>query len=172
MLKYLFIVVIVTLLTACNRDEKQLKYVNTLWEEYHKGPKDDINKAAKLDMTMREYVLEHPGDTNNPRFLHGSATLNISPLSQHRKALDLLTSVYTEYPQHRVAPDAMYQAAYLQEQFFGDKVKARELYTKLMETYPEHHLAQDARTSVRLMNPLEMEKFIDSASRANQPPPR
>jgi len=66
-----------------------------------------------------------------------------------------------------IAPQALFQAAFIYENQLADTAKARETYERFLSYYPDHKLAPDARRSIELLG-KSPEKIIEEFLK-NQP---
>lgn len=125
-------------------DLKAIEQKETIFKEKH----DSSKLAVNLDSSYKTFIRKYPSDTNIPEMLFEDAQLNIFPLRKIQDALSQLEEVYTKYPDSKYAANALFKAAFLNENVIGQKEVAKSLYLQFIKAYPTNSLATDAKLSV------------------------
>ncbi len=139
----------------------EIKKNEAVFNENH----DSINLALHMDLLYKTYIRKYPEDTNIPKMLFEDAQLNISPLRKTEAAMDQLEKLYTKYPDSRYSANAMFKAAFLDENVLGRTDQAKLLYLKFIDRYPNNPLVRDAQLSVEniSLSPAEQLKKIQAS---------
>ena len=66
-----------------------------------------------------------------------------------------------EFPEHEMAPQALYMIGFIHAEMLGDSVTAVAIYRELIDRYPSSHLAETAKWSIANINQPPPE-FIDT----------
>jgi len=68
------------------------------------------------------------------------------------EALDNYTQIYTDYPVHPRAAEAVYRAARIEYKYYDHLKAARDLYMKLIKEHPDSEYADRAERKIRSIN--------------------
>jgi len=131
-------------LSQNSTDLKAIEKNETIFKDKH----DSAKLAVKLDSSYKTFIRKYPSDTNVPKMLFEDAQLNIFPLRKIQDALSQLEEVYTKYPDSKYSANALFKAAFLNENVTGQREVAKSLYLQFIKTYPANSLANDAKLSV------------------------
>gem|GEM_PF-5717925 len=158
-----FITLSLGLFSCMSQNSNDLKAVEKK-EAVFKEKHDSANLAVQLDGSYRTFIQKYPSDTNIPRMLFEDAQLNIYPLRRTEAALTQLDELYTKYPGSRYSANAMFKAAFLNENVLERKEEAKSLYIKFVQAYPTNPLANDAKLSLEniSLSPAEQLKKIQA----------
>ena len=137
-------VLVFSCLSENGKDLRDIKKMETVFV----GKRDSSKLAVQLDASYRMFIRKYPEDTSIPRMLFEDAQINIYPLHKTDAAVAQLENLYTKYPQNRFSPNAMFKAAFLDENILGHIEQAKSLYALFIKTYPDNSLANDARVSL------------------------
>jgi tetratricopeptide (TPR) repeat protein len=120
------------LLTEIRELEQQLKSAQDIQERKEEA-------RALIDKTLA-YFEANPKDTVAARqlFLAGDVARGIR---DHGKAMQCLEAVWRNFPEFRLAPDALFLQGFALEVDRNDTENAALYYREFLRSYPEHHLA-------------------------------
>ncbi len=146
----LIIVLAVFALGGCKSQNQELTQLKAIEAKFwgNRGLRPDIETATELDKAYKQYIYRHPDDTIVPQLMYDRARLNMLAFQNTAASLDLLQAMANGYPQHRRAPDALFQAAFTYDEAVKDKESARKLYREFISRYPEHPRAGQADTLI------------------------
>lgn len=131
-------------LSQNSTDLKAIEKTETIFKDKH----DSARIAIELDNSYRTFIKKYPADTNIPKMLFDDAQLNIYPLRRTQAALDQLEELYTKYPDNKFSANALFKAAFLNENVLGRKDIAKTLYLQFIKNYPTNSLVSDAKLSL------------------------
>ena len=143
----LLVLLAFALFSCLSQNSTDLKAIEKQ-EAVFKGKHDSTNLATQLDNSYKTYIRKYPADSNIPRMLFEDAQLNIFPLRKTQPALDQLEELYTKYPDNKYSANALFKAAFLNENVLGRKDAAKTLYLLFIKNYPTNSLVSDAKLSL------------------------
>ena len=118
----------------------------------------DVNEeretAEELVQRSLQYALQHPQDPISPAYLFKAADVSRG-MGHYDQAISLWTKVYTEYPSHEKAADALFLKALTYDKDLVDKNKAKQYFNLFISKYPDHKLVSDAQL---LLNYVDKKK--------------
>ncbi len=162
--RYLLLAIIGVAIFSClsenSKDLAEISKNEAVFNEKH----DSIKLALKMDILYKTFIRKYPSDTNIPRMLFEDAQLNISPLRRTEAAVNQLEELYTRYPDFSLSANAMFKAAFLDENVLGRTEQAKQLYLKFIDKYPKNPLVNDAKISVEniSLSPAELLKKVQA----------
>jgi tetratricopeptide (TPR) repeat protein len=80
-------------------------------------------------------------------------------LRQYEDGMKLFENLYTNYPDHELAPFALFHMGFTQDEYIGDKKKALELYDEFLKKYPKHEFSQSINELKLYIENTPMEVF-------------
>ena len=163
MKRALLFLLLVPVLWQCNTMSESGS--EDLYDSIKSTDLDNPSAAGKLENQLRMYVMEHPDDTSNASFLFEAGQLNINPIQNYIKAIDLFETIGKDYPEHRLAPQALFTVGFIQEQYLQDAGKARKKFEEVIEKYPNSFWASQARDNMSLPDDESIMKMVDSLNR-------
>lgn len=108
---------------------------------------DSVNSALAVGKYL-EFVNAHPEDTMSPIYLFNGARVSAQIGNMH-VAMQMLERLYTEYPKHADAPQALFLKGFLAETQMADFKTAEKCYNEFLKLYPNHPLATDVSFSLK-----------------------
>lgn len=116
-------------------------------------------RALKLDTALAlQYVEQatafakkHPQDSLAPEVLFRAADV-ARGAGEFGQAIQLWGQVWRNYPQHRLAPDALFLQAFTFDNDLQAREEARTYYQKVIDQYPDHPLAMQAAQLIEVLN--------------------
>lgn len=167
MKKLLLLFGFILALSACNSTSNDVEKINELRSSFRQTKETDMAKAQELDKAYKAFIVSHSKDTLVPTYLYESGDLNIRAFNKIPEGLKLFEQLFTEYPQHRHAPDALFTTAFIYENTLNQRDKAKKYYEEFLQKYPNHHFADDARQTLKYWdNPEEMlQQILEKAAK-------
>jgi tetratricopeptide (TPR) repeat protein len=155
--------------------QKSVDNIRKLRDKLYSDEKsvNDTALAKELDVAYKDFAVKYPEDTASANFLYQDAQLNQNLLHNIDQANTQYREVFSRFPDHRLAPDALFAFAFNNEQL-GRIEAARSTYELFLKKYPENELADDAKNSIKNLgkDPSELIKEFegkkDSTSRLIQ----
>lgn len=131
------------LLTEIRELEQQLKSAENVLDRKEEA-------RALIDKTLAYYEA-NPKDTVAARqlFLAGDVARGIR---DHGKAMQCLEAVWRNFPDFRLAPDALFLQGFSLEVDRNDTDNAALYYREFLRSYPEHHLAPQVEQLLSLLD--------------------
>lgn len=66
-------------------------------------------------------------------------------IREYNSALTLFRNLYQKYPDHHLAPFALFHMGFLYDESFGDKENAKKFYDEFLEVFPNHEYAKSVK---------------------------
>lgn len=104
----------------------------------------DYKVANDFINNCEVYALILPNDPKSGDYLHKAGETARS-IRSYDKALNFYEWIYTRYPEHPKASQALFLQAFTLDNDKKNFDKARELYTAFLEKYPEDDFADDTK---------------------------
>jgi len=104
---------------------------------------DTVSATTYINRT-NEFTEAYPQDTLNPVFLFKSGELSRG-LGEFPMAIKFWNRVATEYPHHRLAPEALFLQGFTYDNSLGMIEEAAPHYELFLERYPKHPIANDVQ---------------------------
>lgn len=111
----------------------------------------DTALALKYAEQAVAFARQYPQDSLTPQMLFRAADVSRS-VGEFGKAIQLWGQVWRHYPQHRLAPDALFLQAFTFDNDLEAKEEAKAYYQKVMEHYPDHPLAMQAGQLIQVLD--------------------
>lgn len=108
------------------------------------------NKYDSAFEKLDSISLLYPEHSLQDDILYQKANLHYK-LKDYQKALDLYTTVYTEFPEEIRADNALMSAAEINEYYFENLGESRQLYEKLFIDFSGSTFAVEARKRYRIL---------------------
>ena len=108
---------------------------------------DSVNGALAVGKYL-EFVNANPGDTMSPIYLFKGAQVSAQTGNMH-VSMQMLERLYTEYPKHADAPQALFLKGFLAETQMADYKTSEKCYREFLKLYPQHPLANDVSISLK-----------------------
>lgn len=145
--------ILLLLLSGCNQTEEvSAQRISELEEQVRTGTAPDTVLINTLLASYHQYNEGHPGDSLIPYYLLREADLLQGVFHDNQKALEIYSSLTSNYKDHEVAPQAMFMKAYVWDENLDNKDEAAKAYQQMIQTYPNHTLSNDARNLLMLLN--------------------
>jgi hypothetical protein len=110
------------------------------------GTMDNADAANMLVRHYAKYYQQHTADSLAIDMLFKAGEVSMG-LSDGRLAVKYFTTVAEEHSGYYKAPDALFLAAFCEENLNGDIQQAEFFYSDFIAKYPDHPLAIDAAFS-------------------------
>ena len=157
--RFIGIIVVATVLVACQSSKSKLSEQITLLEK-ETSTGYDVAKLEKLSSMYREYITKFPQDSKVVEYLFQSGTVNII-LRKGGEASSDFTMLVDKFSQSPHLAEAYYYIAYVYEDILYDIEAARLAYTDFITRFPEHKLVSDAKLSIQYLG-VSPEEIIAS----------
>lgn len=140
---FIFSIITVLLMSACDTREKQLNNITELSMEMDSilktNPVLTVEQRLKGENMVDKYksfASKYPDDSLSPQFLMRSALLyHLMP--EYKLELLTLDEIVAKYPESEYAPQALATAARVCEENINDLSCSKEYLGKIKEKYPE-----------------------------------
>lgn len=148
-MKRLFYLVIISVaLAACSSPkEKTLEAINKL------EASDSVFSPQVMELLKNAYVQfadAYPDDEQSAVFLFKAAQ-RCNGIAQHQDAITLLDRIIRDYSNKKIAEDAMFLKAYIQENSLQMHNEAKQTYETFLQQYPESAMADDAKIAIEFI---------------------
>jgi tetratricopeptide (TPR) repeat protein len=104
----------------------------------------DFAKANAFIDVSELHALGTPNGANTPALISEAAKV-AGYINAHERALELYSWVYSTYPTHEKAGQALFMMGFIQDNNLEDKAAAKEHYEEFLEKYPNDEFAEHAR---------------------------
>ncbi len=110
-----------------------------------------VNKEAGAELADAyvQYAKENPQDEMSPDMIFKAIDISMNINSENpQKTIEIIDLMIETYPQHMLAPMALYIKAFVYERA-NDIPSAKETYRLFLEKYPNDPLVEDVKASLR-----------------------
>lgn len=141
-------------------NEELLKQIDSLEQFINKEDFTFSNDSAALELAtaLVDFVDQNKNDEKSPSYLFKAAGLHKN-LGDNDMAIKCFNRIWTEYPDHKRAPDALFLEALMFEEDKNDVETAKSRYNKFLELYPENEFAASAKQVLLLIDKTPAERY-------------
>lgn len=148
MKKVIYLFVFVAAIAACTSPkEKTLEAIRSL------EASDSVFSPQVMESLKNAYVQfadMYPDDEQSPVFLFKAAQ-RCNGIAQHQDAITILDRIINDYSNKKIAEEALFLKAYIQENSMQMHAEAKQTYETFLEKYPESVMADDARMALEFI---------------------
>jgi tetratricopeptide (TPR) repeat protein len=154
MTKYFFLFAIAfSLLFACAQKETVPEQEPVIGEDLDAATIDKINElelrlgntdiiedteaAAELVQIMKGVSSARRGNIELPGKIRQAAEAAMF-INEYQDAITLFNNLYQNYPDHTLAPFALFHIGFIHDEYIGDKATALKYYDTFLKKYPKH----------------------------------
>ena len=115
------------------------------------GADGSVNKevGAELIEAYMACAKENPQEETSPDMVFKALDVSVNIyLDNPQKSVDIVDYMIATYPQHYLAPMALFVKAFVYERV-GDIPNAKETYRDFLNKYPDSPMAEDVKASLR-----------------------
>ncbi len=142
-------ILVVVFFASCNNETPSEKI--TRLEPQMFGADGSVNKEVGMELVDAyvAYVKKNTKDEMAPDMLFKAIDISMNVNSENpQKTIDIVDLMIETYPQHMLAPMALYIKAFVYESV-DDIPSAKETYRLFLEKYPNDPLVEDVKASLR-----------------------
>lgn len=146
----LSLLIIVFISSCVNKHEKALNTIKELETTIRNQVVVSPAEGQKLIQAYVAFADDFPEDTISPVFIYNGARLSMA-INNPNQSLQMLDRLISEWPNHKLIPDAYILTAMIYETMLGDLDKAKEWYELFLKDFPGNPMSMDVRMSLEMM---------------------
>jgi len=126
----------------------------------------DKSEGVEYIQTIKTLAHSFPKDSEVPRLL-SSAAEACRGIGANNEALALYGQVFENYPDHPLAPPALFIQGFILENELKRKEAARQNYQQFLTKYPTHEFAKTVKSNLTQMD-MSPAELIEQFKAKNQ----
>ena len=142
-------ILVVVFFASCNNESASEKIARL--EPLVFAADGTVNKEAGAELADAyvQYAKENPQDEMSPDMIFKALDFSVNVnIDNPQKSIEIADLMIETYPQHMLAPMALYIKAFVYERA-NDIPSAKETYRLFLEKYPNDPLVEDVKASLR-----------------------
>ena len=142
-------ILVVVFFASCNNESASEKIARL--EPLVFAADGTVNKEAGAELADAyvQYAKENPQDEMSPDMIFKALDFSVNVnVDNPQKSIEIIDLMIETYPQHMLAPMALYIKAFVYERA-NDIPSAKETYRLFLEKYPNDPLVEDVKASLR-----------------------
>ncbi len=142
-------ILVVVFFASCNNESASEKIARL--EPLVFAADGTVNKEAGAELADAyvQYAKENPQDEMSPDMIFKALDFSVNVnVDNPQKSIEIADFMIEAYPQHALAPMAMFIKAFVYESV-NDIPSAKETYRLFLEKYPNDPLVEDVKASLR-----------------------
>lgn len=142
-------ILVVVFFASCNNETASEKIARL--EPQMFGADGSVNKEVGMELVDAyvAYVKKNSMEETAPDMLFKAIDISMNINSENpQKTIEIIDLMIETYPQHMLAPMALYIKAFVYERA-NDIPSAKETYRLFLEKYPNDPLVEDVKASLR-----------------------
>ena len=126
----------------------------------------DKSQAIEYIQAIKKLANKYPADNEVPRLLSTAAEA-CRGIGANNESLALYGQVYKNYPEHALAPPALFIQGFILENELQQKEQAKSNYEQFLSLYPTHEFAATVKLNLQQldMSPEELIKEFQKKNR-------
>ncbi len=124
------------------------------------------SQAVEYIQTIKTLANRFPTDADVPRLL-STAAETCRGIGANNEALALYGQVFETYPEHPLAPPALFIQGFILENEIQNKSLARRNYERFLSLYPNHEFAATVKLNLQQLD-MSPEELIKTFQKRNQ----
>lgn len=158
MKRLLLSILVVVFFASCCSD-KTMEKINALESSMIDG-----NGVLRNDVGMElvgayvKYAKKNSEDEKAPDYLFKAIDISVNLVSyDYRKSVEIADMIVSKYPDHELAPMALYLKGFIYEELMHDEDKAKQAYNEFIEKYPNNPMVEEVKASLSNVGVSDLE---------------
>lgn len=133
-------------------DQKAQLAVLKSYDQKLQTQPDSVTAAEALEIAeaFLDFYKAHIGLHEGIQYLYKAGEINISQPGRALFGIGYFAEIFEVYPEHPLAPNALFMTGLAFDEMVGDKTRAAQVYQIFIDTYPNHELVAEARNLIQL----------------------